>query len=323
MPYASSSFAPSIGVAGLFIHTEAGKFTVNGSTTSIAAASTALTANATNYVYIAPATATIAVSTSAFPAYSVPICTAVTGVSSVTSLTDNRPDLLVLNSGATLAGATTFSGAVTASSTLDVTGAVTMGSTLGVTSDLTIGSSKMTVAAATGNTVVAGTLQVTGALTQTGAAALNGGETVPTAKTVSITDADALTVGSKIVPQTLVVPVMPMIITPPQKGNAFVAHRALKVISIKEIHSATAAGVTIALRKITDTSAPDAAAGATVKELLSSSLAADSTADTTVTASLSATPADYTFAAGDRLCWSASAALTSYQGAIIVNFQAV
>ena len=44
-------------------------------------------------------------------------------------------------------------------------GAVTLSSTLGVTGDFAVNTSKFTVAASTGNTVVAGTLGVTGAIT--------------------------------------------------------------------------------------------------------------------------------------------------------------
>lgn len=61
---------------------------------------------------------------------------------------------------------------LTVGDALSVVGATTLGD------DVTVGSSKFTVAAATGNTVVAGTLGVTGATTLTGAAALNGGLTM-------------------------------------------------------------------------------------------------------------------------------------------------
>ena len=57
---------------------------------------------------------------------------------------------------------TTLTGAVTASSTLDVTGAT------GIDGDFDINTNKFTVASATGNTAIAGTLAVTGASTLTG-----------------------------------------------------------------------------------------------------------------------------------------------------------
>ena len=56
----------------------------------------------------------------------------------------------------------TFTGAVTASSTLDVTGAT------GIDGDFDINTDKFTVASASGNTAIAGTLAVTGASTLTG-----------------------------------------------------------------------------------------------------------------------------------------------------------
>ena len=57
---------------------------------------------------------------------------------------------------------TTLTGAVTASSTLDVTGAT------GIDGDFDINTNKFTVASASGNTAIAGTLAVTGASTLTG-----------------------------------------------------------------------------------------------------------------------------------------------------------
>ena len=56
-------------------------------------------------------------------------------------------------------------GAATLSSTLGVTGAVTLASTLGVTGNFAVATNKFTVASASGNTAVAGTLVTTGALT--------------------------------------------------------------------------------------------------------------------------------------------------------------
>ena len=55
----------------------------------------------------------------------------------------------------------------------------------GSASDITINTNKFTVAAATGNTVVAGTLGVTGATTVTGLLTANGGLTVPSGQTLT------------------------------------------------------------------------------------------------------------------------------------------
>lgn len=175
----------------------------------------------------------------------------------------------------------------------------------------------------TGNSAVTGTLAVTGAQTFTGATALNGGATVATAKTLVVTDADALTVNAIKIPQTWTVTGISKIVTPATAGWAWIAPRACKVVSVKEVHSAGTAGVTINVRKITDASAPSAAAGATVKEILSAGLNANFTANTVSTGALSATASDYTFAAGDKLAWNASGTLTSYTGDITVEFQAV
>lgn len=150
-----------------------------------------------------------------------------------------------------------------------------------------------------------------------------GGLSVPTGKTVSTTDADAVVVGGKKLAQTWTVHAISNMTTPATAAFVYIAPRACKVVSIKEVHSASATGVTIALRKITDASAPSATAGATVVEQLQSAFAADSTANTVVSGTLSATASDITFAAGDKLAYKASAALTSYLGAIVVEFQAV
>jgi hypothetical protein len=120
------------------------------------------------------------------------------GLASSGTLTDGTA---TINSGA-LAGATTgaFSSNVTVGGTLGVTGATTAaaitasglitandGVTLGAsddlvgssTSDILINTDKFTVAGATGNTVIAGTLGVTGITTATGAVVMNGGYTTP------------------------------------------------------------------------------------------------------------------------------------------------
>lgn len=100
----------------------------------------------------------------------------------------------------------------------------------------------------------------------------------------------------------------------------FIADRAYTVVSIKEIHAVAgndASAVTLDVRKITDASAPGAAAGSTVKELLSSALSLKSTANTVVTGTLSATVADLNLAAGDKIGLNFIGTLTTLAGAMI------
>jgi hypothetical protein len=67
-----------------------GRVNVGGTYQLVADAAVTLTASATNYVEYDPATYTFSSNTSAFSAGRVPLYTVVTGVSTVTSYTDNR-----------------------------------------------------------------------------------------------------------------------------------------------------------------------------------------------------------------------------------------
>ena len=78
-----------------------------------------------------------------------------------------------------VAGASTLTGAATLSSTLDVTGATTLSDTLDVASHFKVAGTKFAVDAASGNTVIAGTLAVTGAtVTLSSSLGLNGAATI-------------------------------------------------------------------------------------------------------------------------------------------------
>ena len=114
--------------------------------------------------------------------------------------------------------------------------------------------------------------------------------------------------------KTLVIPIAAASVD----GWAFVADRAYRVESIKEVHAVAGndgGAVTLAVRKITaDATAPDAAAGATVKELLAAALDLKSTANTLVDATLTATDADRNIAAGDRIGLNFVGVLTSLAG---------
>jgi hypothetical protein len=101
----------------------------------------------------------------------------------------------------------------------------------------------------------------------------------------------------------------------------FVADRAYTVVSIKEVHSVAGndgGAVTLDLRKVTAVAAPGAAAGATVKELLATALDLKSTANTTVTGTLSATAADLSLAAGDKIGANFVGTLTTLAGGVVV-----
>jgi len=72
-----------------------------------------------------------------------------------------------------VAGTFNVTGATTLSSTFGVTGAATLSSTLAVTGNVSVATNKFTVAAATGNTAIAGTLEVAGVTSLSGNLAIN------------------------------------------------------------------------------------------------------------------------------------------------------
>ncbi len=101
----------------------------------------------------------------------------------------------------------------------------------------------------------------------------------------------------------------------------FIADRAYTVVSIKEIHSvAGGSSAAIAIRKHTaaGTAAPGAAAGATVKELLTAAIDLTATANVSQTATLTATTADLNLAAGDKIGSDLSGTLTGLAGCVVV-----
>jgi hypothetical protein len=92
-----------------------------------------------------------------------------------------------------VSSSTTITGSLTVSTTAAVTGAATFGSTVGITGNVAVNTDKFTVAASSGNTLVAGTLNVTGAQTFTGntthsgTLAVTGAQTLAGATTCSST----------------------------------------------------------------------------------------------------------------------------------------
>lgn len=103
---------------------------------------------------------------------------------------------------------------------------------------------------------------------------------------------------------------------------AYIASAPCQVIGVEEIHSVVGgAAAAVRPRKVTDTSAPGAAASGTVKELTTAALDLTATINTRVTGTLSATTSDLQFAAGDRLGLDFSGTLTGLVGVLVVRFR--
>ncbi len=97
----------------------------------------------------------------------------------------------------------------------------------------------------------------------------------------------------------------------------FVADRAYEVVAIREIHSVVGgAAAAVRPRKITDTSAPGAAAGATVKELTTANVDLTAAINTVVSPALVAVAADLLLAAGNVIALDFSGTLTGLVGMI-------
>jgi hypothetical protein len=154
-----------------------------------------------------------------------------------------------------------------------------------------------------------------------GTSSLSGSVTLATAKVMTLTDADSLTVGGKIIAQTYTVPFYEF--GTEVDTHMWIAPRAGKVVSIKEIHSVVGgAACAVRPRKITDTSAPGAVASATVKEITTAAFDCTAAINTTQTLSLSATASDYTFAANDKISLDMSGTQTGLVGIIVLEWQA-
>ncbi len=135
-----------------------------------------------------------------------------------------------------------------------------------------------------------------------------GNVVVATAKTLTVTDADALLVGGKIVPQTFFVSL---------GQGSWPAPKALpvacKVVSVKERHTtaeSTAATLTGMLKKV-----PSGTAASAGTDCLAAGVNLKGTANTNASPSLHATAANYTLAAGDALAIVASTTITELAGA--------
>lgn len=104
----------------------------------------------------------------------------------------------------------------------------------------------------------------------------------------------------------------------------FIAPVACQVVSVKEIHSVVGStSAAVRPRKVTDTSAPGAAASSTVKELTTAGFDLTATINTTQTLTLSATASDYQLAAGDKIGLDFSGTLTGLVGVVTIALKAI
>lgn len=104
----------------------------------------------------------------------------------------------------------------------------------------------------------------------------------------------------------------------------FVAQRACKLVGIKEIHSVVGgSGAVVTPRKVlaATVAAPGAAVAAGITELTTAAIGLETTADTTQTPTLTATIADRSFAAGDKLGLNFAGTLTGLVGSATFQFQ--
>jgi hypothetical protein len=106
--------------------------------------------------------------------------------------------------------------------------------------------------------------------------------------------------------------------------HVFVADRAYRVQSIREIHSVVGgSGAVVRPRKITaaGTAAPGDAAGATVKELTTADIDLTTTVNVAQTATMTATAADRLLAVGDKIALNFGGTLTGLVGRLIIVLQ--
>jgi hypothetical protein len=103
--------------------------------------------------------------------------------------------------------------------------------------------------------------------------------------------------------------------------DVWVSNGNYKLVGIKTTHAVVGgASAAVRPRKITDTSAPGAAAGATVKEVTTAIIDLTLAANTVRTPTLVATQADLRFKSGDRLALDASGTMTGLVGLCVSFF---
>lgn len=173
-------------------------------------------------------------------------------------------------------------------------------------------------AAIFGSSVTAASLVNNGTLTQTGVATFtaapvfNGGGTVATGQTWAITSADKLTVGGKIVPQT--VPVSVYIGASPVDGTIWTAPYACKILSIKEAHSTAQNTAYPNTGSVTLYKAANGENSGAGTALHNSTMYLNSTADTVVTPTMNAATDATTFAANQRVVANFNGTVTTLAG---------
>ncbi len=148
---------------------------------------------------------------------------------------------------------------------------------------------------------------------------INGNVTIPTTRTLAVTDADKLLVGSKIVPQKLI-----LTVSLPLNANCvdqaiFIADRAYKVESVDEVHAVAgdhASAVSLQVTKDTSTNAPGAGT-----DLLTNNTNAGfnlkATANTVQNGTLTATEASLTLAVGNRLSLDFAGDVQNLAGVVV------
>jgi hypothetical protein len=146
--------------------------------------------------------------------------------------------------------------------------------------------------------------------------------TIATGLSLVVVDVDGLTVGGVTVGTTK--SISTELLAASVDKWVFIADRAYEVTGISEIHSVVGgASAAVKFRKVTDATAPGAAAGATVKELATAAFDLTATINTTQDATLSATPADYRLAAGDKIGADFSGTLTGLVGVATIHLKAL
>lgn len=141
---------------------------------------------------------------------------------------------------------------------------------------------------------------------------------------LALSDADGLTIAGVKVGTTKSVPVD--LLAASVDAWVFIADRAYEVAGISEIHSVVGStSAAVKFRKIAaaTVAAPGAAVAAGITELATAAFDLTAAVNTTQNATLSATPADYRLAAGDKIGSDFSGTLTGLVGTATIHLKAI